>query len=218
MTNTDGVANILTFDPTYYLQEYVDLLDAYGESGQEAAKQHWLNCGIDEGRRGSLFFDPRYYLNRYQDIAQAVGPANYGGAISHWLESGLNEGRRGSEEFDPVYYILANPDVANAYGNKNYKEATKHFLLFGQSEGRLGRGEAAISRQHLALLEEDPASIKKLILFLVPGQEFFSGGILSIFSLYRLSRSNGSHSWCSCFDVLLPGGSRCRLQVSKIQE
>ncbi|MEY4352744.1 MAG: hypothetical protein RLZZ609_985 [Cyanobacteriota bacterium] len=189
MTNTAEIATILTFDPTYYLQEYVDLLDSYGESGQEAAKQHWLNCGIDEGRRGSLFFDPKYYLNQYQDVAQAVGPANYGGAISHWLEIGLNEGRRGSEEFDPVYYILANQDVANAYGNENYEEATKHFLRFGQSEGRLGRGEAAISRQHLALLAEDPASIKKLILFLVPGQEFFSGGILSIFSLYRLSRS-----------------------------
>jgi hypothetical protein len=88
-----------------------------------------------------------------------------------------------------MYYVFANLDVANVYGKENYKEATKHFLLFGQAEGRLGRGEAAISRQHLALLAEDPASIKKLILFLVPGQEFFSGGILSIFSLYRLSRS-----------------------------
>ncbi|MFN9487456.1 MAG: hypothetical protein ACK6BM_12545 [Cyanobacteriota bacterium] len=188
MTNTDETANILTFDPTYYLQQYDDLFDTYGESGQEAAKQHWLNYGINEGRRGSLFFDPQYYLNRYQDVAQAVGPTNYGGAISHWLKSGLNEGRRGSEEFDPMYYVITNPDVANTYGKENYKQATKHFLLFWQAEGRLGRREAAISRQHLSLLAEDPASIQKLILFLVPGKEFFSDCILSIFSLYRLSR------------------------------
>lgn len=51
------------------------------------------------------------------------------------------------------------------------------------------RRQAIDSRQRLVLRSEDPDSIQKLILFLVPGQEFFAGGILSIFSLYRLSRS-----------------------------
>jgi hypothetical protein len=61
MTITDEIVDILTFDPTYYVQQYDEVFDAYGESGQEAAKQHWLNYGINEGRRGSLFFDPQYY-------------------------------------------------------------------------------------------------------------------------------------------------------------
>lgn len=51
------------------------------------------------------------------------------------------------------------------------------------------RRPAVTSRQRSALRSEDPASVQKLILFLVPCQEFFAGGILSIFSLYRLSRS-----------------------------
>ncbi|MFM7639949.1 MAG: hypothetical protein ACKO45_00085 [Cyanobium sp.] len=165
------------------------MLDAYGATGLEAAKQHWLQHGINEGRRGSLFFDPKYYLNQNKDVVQALGATNYAGAIHHWLNSGLKEGRRGSEEFDPSYYIQANPDVANAYGHKNFEEGIRHFLLLGESEGRLGRSQVHTRRQQLALQSEDPASIKKLILFFVPGHEFISGGILSIFSLYRLSRS-----------------------------
>ena len=176
-------ADFPIFDPTYYLREYDDLLDTYGAADQDAAKQHWLNHGINEGRRGSLFFDPTYYLNQNKDVAQAVGSSNYAGAIRHWLNSGLPEGRRGSEEFDPSYYLQANSDVANAYGHKNFEEGIRHFLLLGESEGRQGRSQIQTSRQHLALQSECPASIKKLILFFVPGHEFISGGILSIFSL-----------------------------------
>jgi hypothetical protein len=189
MRDAGQFADFPIFDPTYYLREYDDLLDTYGAAGQDAAKQHWLNHGINEGRRGSLFFDPTYYLNQNKDVAQAVGSTNHAGAIRHWLNSGLPEGRRGSEEFDPSYYLQANPDVANAYGHKNFEEGIRHFLLLGESEGRLGRSQVHTSRQHLALQSEDPASIKKLILFFVPGHEFISGGILSIFSLYRLSKS-----------------------------
>jgi len=43
--------------------------------------------------------------------------------------------------------------------------------------------------QRTGLWRERAASRRKLILFLVPGREYISGGILSIFSLYRFSRS-----------------------------
>lgn len=64
----------------------------------------------------------------------------------------------------------------------------RHKLIRKLSPSNLRR-KAVSSRQELGLRSENPASVQKLILFLVPGQEFFSGGILSIFSLYRLSRS-----------------------------
>lgn len=51
------------------------------------------------------------------------------------------------------------------------------------------RTMAAAYIQHLSLEREKAASPRKLILFLVPGEEFLSGGILSIFYLYRLSRN-----------------------------
>lgn len=51
------------------------------------------------------------------------------------------------------------------------------------------RTMAAACIEHLSLERERAASHRKLILFLVPGEEFFAGGILSIFYLYRLSRN-----------------------------
>lgn len=51
------------------------------------------------------------------------------------------------------------------------------------------RAMAAACIEHLSLERERAASPRKLILFLVPRKEFFAGGILSIFYLYRLSRN-----------------------------
>src|SRR5215470_9969653 len=47
------------------------------------------------------------------------------------------------------------------------------------------------------LLRSPAHQANRLIIFLVPGKEFISGGILSIFNLYRLSRTmeaiHGAH-------------------------
>jgi surface antigen len=126
------------FDPQYYLATYADVRNAYGASNHNGARSHWLQYGINEGRRGSLVFDPKDYLQRYQDVANAYGAANYAGAISHWLEWGLKDGRRGSQEFDPIYYMAAHPDVEQAYGVKNFSGAISHYYQWGKPGGWYG--------------------------------------------------------------------------------
>jgi len=135
---TDARLVLPIFDPAYYLATYTDVRNAYGASNHDGASSHWLQFGINEGRRGSLVFDPKDYLQRYQDVANAYGTTNYAGAISHWLEWGLKYGRRGSQEFDPIYYMAAHPDVEAAYGVMNFSGAISHYYQWGKPGGWYG--------------------------------------------------------------------------------
>lgn len=76
---------------------------------------------------------------------------------------------------------------------------------------------AVASIQRLALLSEDAASIEKLILFLVPSNEFFAGGILSIFSLYRLSRSMEAIHGARVLMCFFPGEARPVFRYKKFK-
>jgi surface antigen len=134
----DNRLKIPIFDPAFYLATYADIRNAYGSSNHDGARSHWLQYGINEGRRGSLVFDPKYSLQRYQDVANAYGATYYAGAISHWLEWGLKYGRRGSQEFDPIYYMAAHPDVEQAYGVMNFKGAISHYYQWGKPGGWYG--------------------------------------------------------------------------------
>ena len=136
--STDNRLVLPIFDPAYYLATYADVRNAYGASNHDGARSHWLQFGINEGRRGSLVFDPKDYLQRYQDVANAYGATNYAGAISHWLEWGLKYGRRGSQEFDPIYYMAAHPDVEAAYGVMNFSGAISHYYQWGKPGGWYG--------------------------------------------------------------------------------
>ncbi|WNG29839.1 peptidase M10 [Cystobacter fuscus] len=121
-------------DTVFYVNNYSDLRAAFGNNWT-AARDHWLNYGINEGRRGSADFDAAYYLSIHPDLVAAYGANNYAAAYKHWLPYGLNEGRRSSREFDVRYYLNANPDLKAAYGN-NYAAALNHWLSEGLYEGR----------------------------------------------------------------------------------
>ena len=122
------------FDPEFYLNKYSDLADA-GYT-KENVKDHWLVCGIYEGRQGSSWFDAVFYLQQYPDLQQAYGN-DYYAAFTHWLYNGIYEGRQGSEAFDPVFYLQNYPDLQQAFGN-DYYLALYHWIYYGVYEGRQG--------------------------------------------------------------------------------
>lgn len=133
------------FNADFYLSHHGDLAAAFGND-RVAAREHWLEFGIGEGRRGSREFDVQFYLNLYPDLANAVG-ANYAAALDHWLNQGLpNEGRRGSRDFDVKFYLSHYGDLTAAFGGTNYTAAFEHWIIQGlPNEGRAGAAEVDVS-------------------------------------------------------------------------
>ena len=131
----DRRTSLPIFDPVYYFASYSDLRNFYGSTNYEAAKDHWIQYGMDEGRKGSLAFDPVYYLSANQDVSRAYGSFNYAGALAHWLDFGIRESRRGSGEFSPIYYLAVHPDVELAYGQRNFRGAINHYYGQGRQLG-----------------------------------------------------------------------------------
>jgi hypothetical protein len=129
----------LTAERVYELQYFAlanpDVNDAF--SGNPASLAwHWLNFGINEGRRASMVFESTFYIQRNQDVAQAFGSTNYSAALNHWLLNGINEGRQASPVFNSQVYLQRNSDIRAAYGANNFQAALNHWLVIGISEGR----------------------------------------------------------------------------------
>jgi hypothetical protein len=125
------------FDADFYLSEYPDLQAHFGHD-TSAARDHWIQHGIREGRRGSPAFGVRFYLSRYADLRTAFG-TNYAAAVNHWATQGLpKEGRSGSLEFDVQFYLARYGDLREAFGD-NYAMAADHWVTQGlPKEGRRG--------------------------------------------------------------------------------
>jgi len=84
------------FQPGYYLAQYGELQAAFGNN-PDAARNHWAEYGIREGRRSSPTFDVRAYVERYADVRAAVGD-DYNAAIDHWILTGKGEQRHAAPE------------------------------------------------------------------------------------------------------------------------
>ena len=82
------------FDATYYATKYPDLVAVLGNS-QDVLLNHFINCGMDEGRQGSVEFDVQYYKNTNPDLAQAYGN-DLKKYYIHYINSGKAEGRKGA--------------------------------------------------------------------------------------------------------------------------
>lgn len=134
-TEKSVATDFRVFDGNLYLQIYDDLTAAFN-GNISAAIEHWINCGINEGRRASQVFDPPYYLTAHLDLINAFGADNYSAAITHWHQFGINEGRRTSLEFDVSWYLENHGDLVAAFGHKNYAAAIQHWYDYGLNEGR----------------------------------------------------------------------------------
>lgn len=82
------------FNSTYYASKYPDLVAVLGNS-QDELLNHFVTCGMDEGRQGSAEFDVQYYKNTNPDLAQVYGN-DLKKYYIHYINSGKSEGRKGA--------------------------------------------------------------------------------------------------------------------------
>ena len=165
----DGLNYACVFDPVYYAKTYPDVKRAYGND-QKAAFDHFLLCGMKEGRIGKASFNVFAYINRYKDLRDLYG-CDLVAYYRHYMTYGWLQGRntkpyKGNDlrnkrinyvlisrvrdgvdytaVFNPIHYIDTYPDVKALYGFDQQK-AFDHFLLYGMKEGRKGKKTVAIN-------------------------------------------------------------------------
>lgn len=83
------------FDATYYAEHYPDLKAVFG-TDEAALLNHFITCGMAEGRQGNAEFNVQSYKARYADLQAAFGdnlPAYY----MHYITNGKAEGRTAVE-------------------------------------------------------------------------------------------------------------------------
>jgi hypothetical protein len=144
----------------------------------DLAERVGLSPGDLQAVIAAEIFDERFYLVTNPDVvAASICP------LEHYLRHGRFEKRRPSAVFDPIGYLEANPEVAAEGG-----EPFLHYALIGQAASLpLSKAETIPPRPELT--REIALGTKRLIIFLVPGSEVRSGGVLSICAIYNESKS-----------------------------
>ena len=133
-----------TFDAQQYLSNYKDLQEAFG-SDVEAAKQHYKDFGIKEGRVDTKDkINVEEYLSQYKDLQDAFGTDRQAG-LQHYIQHGIKEGRsqqggvkapdEAAQSFDAETYLKNYTDLQDAFGD-DQQAAKEHFINYGAKEGR----------------------------------------------------------------------------------
>ena len=104
-----------TFDAETYKQKNPDLVEQYGDN-MESYLNHYIECGINEGRRTGNFDCAAFVWNNRE----------------YYLQHGLE---KGNPFFDAEKYRKANPDLDAIYGD-DMQAYVEHYITFGITEGR----------------------------------------------------------------------------------
>ena len=141
------------FDWIYYVNTYQDLLDS-NISTKEAAYDHWINNGKNEGRSCNILFDIfdwEFYINRYSDLYKN-GVDTEEKAINHWIYFGKKEKRIcNNDNFNPVFYMNYYQDLNN--NNINTTQlAILHWVKYGKAEGRICNNIITINKDNIKKL------------------------------------------------------------------
>lgn len=121
------------FDARYYADCYPDLFAAFGYDA-DSLLQHYLICGLREGRVASPVFDVNYYRTTYPDLAAAFGD-DLSAYARHFALCGMREGRAGNGAFDVAGYMSRYPDLTAAFGADTMLYYL-HYIACGYYEGR----------------------------------------------------------------------------------
>ncbi len=84
-----GVRDV--FDAAYYADSYADLKTAFGYD-ETALYNHYITCGLKEGRCASPVLNVAQYRKNYEDLNQAFGD-NWDAYVDHYMNFGIAEGR-----------------------------------------------------------------------------------------------------------------------------
>ena len=117
------------FDPNFYRQANPDLASL----PDDGAFAHFINFGVNEGRRFSPYVDLNVYRTANPDLA-AAGLRTNRQLYDHLSSSGVAEGRIFSNVFDVNFYRAVNPDLAVV--GFNNEQLFDHFRFSGINEGR----------------------------------------------------------------------------------
>ncbi len=79
------------FNSTYYAEKNADLASAYGNN-EALLFQHFITCGMAEGRQGSEEFNVKAYRDNYTDLNAVFGD-DLTSYYLHYIISGKAEGR-----------------------------------------------------------------------------------------------------------------------------
>lgn len=94
------------FDARYYADRYSDLFEAFGYN-YESLLNHFIQCGMKEGRVARPDFDVNTYKSRYGDLRKSFGD-NLRAYYMHYIYCGKAEGRNGA----PIGYVKPEePDI-----------------------------------------------------------------------------------------------------------
>ncbi len=142
------------FDEHYYADTYKDLKELFGYD-REALWNHYVQCGLNEGRGMSELFDVVKYREQYKDLDTAFGD-NWDAYANHFLTLGMEEGRNTGTgiEFNAADYAARYPDVKAAYGD-DVLALWKHYQTSGAEEHREARSEETVQEEIEAELEAE---------------------------------------------------------------
>lgn len=90
----DAASYAAVFDYIYYAQCYPDLQAVFGNN-EAALFNHFITCGMAEGRQGNAEFNVQYYRAKYPDL-QAVFGDDLQAYYIHYMTCGKVEGRQGN--------------------------------------------------------------------------------------------------------------------------
>ena len=151
-TLPNGAYNTI-FNAQYYLDNNPDVKAVVGDT-ELAARTHFIDYGMAEGRVASPVFDVNYYRSRYSDLNNAFGD-DLTLYFQHFIDCGMNELRQGSAQFNPECYMRNYADLRNAYGT-SFPSYYRHYVIYGMAEGRnatsLNAG-AMSNEEHRAFVE-----------------------------------------------------------------
>ena len=88
-----GIDYAAVYDANDYLKYNPDLLSVFGYD-EEKLLEHFVNCGMQEGRQASKTFSVQIYRQRYSDLRSVLGN-NLKEYYLHYVNYGKKEGRKG---------------------------------------------------------------------------------------------------------------------------
>ena len=143
------------YDYDYYKSHNADLQKAFGNERQSYV-DHFVRCGMKEGRQGNEEFNLEVYKYNWADLRAAYKDDNVA-YYKHYIKYGKAEGRNAkTKEQQKASTIYEGTDYAAVYNYEYYRKNNadlqkifkedsakylKHFVQYGMKEGRQGNEE-----------------------------------------------------------------------------
>lgn len=127
VTSYQGVDYSAVYDFDYYMKKYSDLEAAFG-TNPAGAIEHFIKCGVNEGRQAKENFSVYAYKNNYADLRRAFGDNNLA-YVRHYIEVGMSEGRDNTSS--PIYHrIMMNASEQSTYSAERAKRVNQMVTYF----------------------------------------------------------------------------------------